>query len=126
MGDVDAEFAKGAKSPEADYYVPHLAHAAMEPPVAVAEFKDGKVTAWAPTQNPQAVQDTVAAALGIKRRCHLPCDAAGRRIWTQIQTRLCGGSGGSFEEAREAGESGLEPRGRHHISTSITASPPCI
>jgi isoquinoline 1-oxidoreductase beta subunit len=50
---------------EADYYVPLLAHAPMEPLVALAEFKDGKVTAWAPTQNPQAVQAIVSSELGI-------------------------------------------------------------
>lgn len=74
VGDVDAEFAKGGKIIEADYYVPMLAHAPMEPPAAVAEFKDGKVTAWTATQNPQAVQATVAAALGIKPAdvtCHV-------------------------------------------------------
>jgi isoquinoline 1-oxidoreductase beta subunit len=64
-GDVDSAFAKGGKIIEAEYYVPHLAHATMEPLVAVAEFRDGKVTAWAPTQNPQAVQETVAKALNI-------------------------------------------------------------
>ena len=47
---------KGGKIIEAEYYAPHLAHASMEPPVAVAEYRDGKVMAWAPTQNPQAVQ----------------------------------------------------------------------
>jgi isoquinoline 1-oxidoreductase beta subunit len=75
QGDVDQEFASGKKIVEAAYYVPQLAHAPMEPPVAVAEFKDGKVTAWAPSQNPQAVQDTVAKALGIKKEdviCHVP------------------------------------------------------
>jgi isoquinoline 1-oxidoreductase subunit beta len=66
VGDVDAEFAKGGKLHEAEYYVPMLAHAPMEPPSAVAEFKDGKVIAWTCTQNPQAVQATVAAAVGIK------------------------------------------------------------
>jgi isoquinoline 1-oxidoreductase beta subunit len=40
----------------------------MEPPVAVADFKDGKVTLWAPTQNPQAVQQAVAPALGIEQK----------------------------------------------------------
>jgi len=73
-GDVGAAFAKGGKTFEADYYVPLLAHAAMEPLVAVAEFKDGKVTAWAPTQNPQAVQDIVAKELGISPNdviCHV-------------------------------------------------------
>ncbi|HEX2710818.1 MAG TPA: molybdopterin cofactor-binding domain-containing protein, partial [Candidatus Acidoferrales bacterium] len=74
IGDVDAEFARGAKTVEADYYVPLLAHASMEPMVALAEFKDGKVTAWAPTQNPQAVQDIVSKELGIAKEdviCHV-------------------------------------------------------
>ncbi|HEY8459891.1 MAG TPA: molybdopterin cofactor-binding domain-containing protein, partial [Blastocatellia bacterium] len=74
IGDVDAEFAKGGKIHEAEYYVPHLAHAPMEPPAAVAEFKDGKAIIYAATQNPQAVQDTVAAALGIDKKnveCHV-------------------------------------------------------
>jgi isoquinoline 1-oxidoreductase beta subunit len=74
VGDVDAAFSKGGKIIEAEYYTPHLAHASMEPPVAVAEYRDGKVLAWAPTQNPQAVQDTVASMLGIKKEdvtCHV-------------------------------------------------------
>ena len=74
LGDVDAAFAKGGKIVEADYYVPHLAHASMETPVALAEFKDGKVTAWAPTQDPQAVQETIAKELGISKEdviCHV-------------------------------------------------------
>ena len=73
-GDVDAEFSKGGKTHEASYYTPMLAHAPMEPPAAVAEFKDGKVVTWAATQNPQAVQETVAAAVGIKKEdviCHV-------------------------------------------------------
>jgi len=64
-GDFDSAFSGAAKKLEVDYYVPMLAHASMEPPVAVAEFRNGKVEAWCPTQNPQAVQDAVAAALGI-------------------------------------------------------------
>lgn len=74
VGDVDAEFGKGGKIIEAEYYAPHLAHASMEPPVAVAEYRDGKVQAWAPTQDPQAVQETLAAVLGIKKEdvtCHV-------------------------------------------------------
>lgn len=74
IGDVDAAFTRAAKTVEAEYTTPLLAHASMEPPAAVAEFKDGKVVAWAATQNPQAVQDTVAAALGIKKAdvtCHV-------------------------------------------------------
>ncbi len=74
IGDVDAEFAKGGTTHEAEYYVPHLAHAPMEPPAAVADFRDGKVLIHAATQNPQDVQDTVAAALGIDKKnveCHV-------------------------------------------------------
>src|SRR5258707_3315910 len=67
IGDADAVFAKGGKIHEADYYVPLLAHASMEPMVALAEFKDGKATLWAPTQNPQAVQDIVSQELVIAK-----------------------------------------------------------
>jgi isoquinoline 1-oxidoreductase beta subunit len=73
VGDADAVFAKGGKVHEADYYVPLLAHAAMEPLVALAEFKDGKATVWAPTQNPQAVQDIVSKELGISKE-NVICD----------------------------------------------------
>ena len=68
IGDVDAEFGRASKTMEAEYYVPHLSHAPMEPPAAIAEFKNGKVTAWAATQNPQAVQDAVSAAMGIDKK----------------------------------------------------------
>jgi isoquinoline 1-oxidoreductase beta subunit len=74
LGDVDAEFAKGGKTLEASYYTPMLAHAPMEPVAAVAEFKNGKVVTWTCTQDPQAVQDTVAHAMGIKKEdveCHV-------------------------------------------------------
>jgi isoquinoline 1-oxidoreductase beta subunit len=74
MGSVDAEFAKGGKLIEASYYTPMLAHAPMEPPAAVADYRDGKPLIYAATQNPQAVQDTVAKALGIDGKdvtCHV-------------------------------------------------------
>ena len=67
VGNVDQEFRKGGKILEAEYYVPHLSHAPMEPPAAVADFQNGKVTVWSCTQNPQAVQDAVSAALGIEK-----------------------------------------------------------
>lgn len=74
VGDVDKAFAAAGKTHEAEYYTPHLSHAPMEPPAAVAEFKDGRVEVWTATQNPQAVQDTVAQVLGIKPEdvaCHV-------------------------------------------------------
>jgi len=41
LGNVDAEFAKGGTVMEAAYYTPMAAHASMEPPAAVAEFRNG-------------------------------------------------------------------------------------
>jgi isoquinoline 1-oxidoreductase subunit beta len=73
-GDFDSAFAGAAQKLDADYYVPMLAHAAMEPPAAVAEWQDGKVETWCPTQNPQAVQEAVSAALGVATKdviCHV-------------------------------------------------------
>ena len=66
-GNVDQAFANSAKIVEAEYYAPMLAHAAMEPPAALAIYRDGKVEAWAPTQNPQGAQDAIAAAVGAKK-----------------------------------------------------------
>jgi isoquinoline 1-oxidoreductase beta subunit len=74
VGDVDVVFASGGRTHEAAYYTAMLAHAPMEPPAAVAEFRDGKVVTWTATQNPQAVQEAVASALGIRPEdvmCHV-------------------------------------------------------
>src|SRR5215831_14540746 len=74
LGNVDAEFGKGGKILEAVYYTPMAAHAAMEPPAAVADVRNGKAEVWCPTQNPQAVQDTVSAAVGVDKKnviCHV-------------------------------------------------------
>src|SRR5580704_8665663 len=67
VGDVDAAFAKGGKIVEAEYYAPLLAHAAMEPPAALAVYKDGKVEVWAPSQSPVGARDAIAAAVGAKK-----------------------------------------------------------
>jgi isoquinoline 1-oxidoreductase subunit beta len=67
VGNVDAAFAKGGKVVEAEYYAPLLAHAPMEPPAALAVYRDGKVEAWAPTQSPVGARDTIAAAVGVKK-----------------------------------------------------------
>ena len=66
-GNVDEAFAKGGKIVEAEYYAPMLAHASMEPPAALALYRDGKVEVWAPTQNPQGAQEAIAAAVGAKK-----------------------------------------------------------
>jgi isoquinoline 1-oxidoreductase beta subunit len=75
QGDVEKEFASGATIIERDYYIPHLAHASMEPPMALADVRGDRVEVWASTQNPQAVQDSIAGALKIPKEnitCHVP------------------------------------------------------
>lgn len=75
LGDVEAAFAQGGRIIEAEYYVPHLAHASMEPPVALANYRDGQVEVWASTQNPQSVQEVISEKLGVPKEnvvCHVP------------------------------------------------------
>src|SRR5256885_3717622 len=67
VGNVDTAFAQGGKVLEAEYYAPLLAHASMEPPAALVNYKDGKADVWAATQNPQGTREAVAAALGLKK-----------------------------------------------------------
>lgn len=64
-GDVDAALKGAARRVEADYFMPHLAHAMMEPPVAVADVRDGRAEVWTCTQNPQQARTTVAQVLGL-------------------------------------------------------------
>jgi isoquinoline 1-oxidoreductase subunit beta len=67
VGNVDTAFAQGGKIVEAEYYAPLLAHASMEPPAALAVYRDGKVEVWAPTQSPVGARDAIAAAVGAKK-----------------------------------------------------------
>jgi isoquinoline 1-oxidoreductase beta subunit len=64
-GNVEAAFKAAAKSIEAEYYIPHIAHATMEPPCAVARIMAGKCEVWAPTQAPQLTREDVAKHLSI-------------------------------------------------------------
>lgn len=50
----------------AEYYVPHIAHATMEPPVATARIVNGKCEVWAPTQSPEDARTSVSKRLGLK------------------------------------------------------------
>ncbi len=65
-GNLDADLAAAAKRVEAEYYVPHLAHATMEPPSATVRITNGKAEVWGPFQSPQATRDLVAKRLGLQ------------------------------------------------------------
>ena len=49
----------------AEYELPFMAHAPMEPGNCSAHFQGSKIEMWAPTQVPQDCRDTVAQTLGL-------------------------------------------------------------
>jgi len=65
-GDAAAALASAAKLVVAEYHTPHLAHATMEPLVAVARVEGGACEVWCPTQDPQGARAEVASALGLR------------------------------------------------------------
>ena len=65
-GDVDAAFkASGDKVITADYRVPFLHHAMMEPFAITGHFKDGKLHLWGGLQDPLGARDRAAKAAGL-------------------------------------------------------------
>jgi isoquinoline 1-oxidoreductase beta subunit len=66
QGDAMIALQQGGRRIEAEYYLPFLAHASMEPPAATARIRDGRCEVWAPVQAPQATRDLVRSLLGMK------------------------------------------------------------
>src|SRR5437868_9832927 len=64
-GDVDAALKGADKVIVGEYYLPHLAHVAMETPVAVADVKGDKAEIWAPVQSSGGSREDVGTTLGI-------------------------------------------------------------
>lgn len=60
-GDVQAALADASARVSAEYFMPHLAHCAMEPPAVVARWDKGKVHCWGCTQTPQSARENVAS-----------------------------------------------------------------
>jgi isoquinoline 1-oxidoreductase beta subunit len=65
VGEFDKAMANAAKKLQAEYYVPHLAQAPMEPPAATVRIKDGMCEAWACVQAPQTTREHLSKLLDL-------------------------------------------------------------
>ena len=65
-GDVDGAFASGGTELSAIYETPFLAHAPLEPPVAVADVSENGCVVHAPLQDPQSARGLIAGFLGVE------------------------------------------------------------
>lgn len=65
-GDFETAIAAAETRVSADYYSPHLIHAPMEPPCAIADVKPDRCEIWAATQNPQLIAQIAAGVLQLK------------------------------------------------------------
>ena len=64
-GNFNSARQSAGKVIERTYLAPFYAHATLEPPAAIADFKaDGSCEIWAPTQHPQWARQAVATGLG--------------------------------------------------------------
>jgi isoquinoline 1-oxidoreductase beta subunit len=66
-GDVASGLAGAARRVTADYAVPYLAHATMEPQNCTASVTAGRVEIWVPTQDGDTALSTAADAAGVSR-----------------------------------------------------------
>jgi isoquinoline 1-oxidoreductase beta subunit len=64
-GDVEAALAAAARAVEAEYHVPYLEHATMEPMNCTALVTDDRFELWAPTQVPETAISIAAEAAGM-------------------------------------------------------------
>ncbi|MEL6830276.1 MAG: molybdopterin cofactor-binding domain-containing protein, partial [Pseudomonadota bacterium] len=67
LGNARRAVETAAKRIEADYTVPYLAHAAMEPLNAVAQVKEDQIDIWIGHQNPLFVRDQIARNFNVSK-----------------------------------------------------------
>lgn len=88
-GDFAGAMKGAAKTVQANYYAPFIPHAPLEPQNCTAQYKDGKLEMWAPSQNPMQGQGMIVRDLGIKPeniKIHLQRSGGGfgRRLYNDF------------------------------------------
>lgn len=66
QGDAEAALANAARVFTQEYYEPHMVHAPMEPPAALAKVSGGKCEVWSCLQSPYGARLDIAEFLGLK------------------------------------------------------------
>ncbi|MCG8466738.1 MAG: molybdopterin-dependent oxidoreductase [Gemmatimonadetes bacterium] len=64
-GDARAALDAGPRRLDAEFELPMLAHACLEPPNFTADFRGDACEVWGPTQDPRYLRQLVAAAVGL-------------------------------------------------------------
>ena len=64
-GNAEEKLKGAAKIVEGAYHYPFIAHAPLEPENCAAQFKDGKLEMWSPSQLPNSGRQAVARVLGV-------------------------------------------------------------
>jgi len=113
-GDIDKALGAAAKTVAAEYYLPHLAHAAMEPPAATARFANGKCEIWAAVQSAAARARTSRKKLGLQEEdVTVNVTLLGGGFGRKVEMRLRAGGGPAVARDRRAGQGRVDARGRH-------------
>jgi isoquinoline 1-oxidoreductase beta subunit len=108
QGAVTDTLAASKNKFSAQYYLPHLAHATMEPPAAAARIVNGKCEVWAPVQAPQATVNTISKLLGMK-----PEDVT-------VHVTLLGGGFGRKSKPDFAAEAALLSQAMQGVPVKVT------
>ena len=120
-GDAEKAFAGAAKVVEAAYMYPFIPHSPLEPENCVAQFKDGKLEVWAPSQTPQAGVGVARARVGPQgSRRHAAHDEGWRRIRPSSHQRLRGGSVGDREAGPGRSDQVVVDARRRHASRDVS------
>jgi len=107
-GDANGALAKAARRIQASYYIPHLAQAPMEPPVATARVTNDSCEVWGSLQNPNAARTDLA------KRFNLPVDKV------TIHPLLLGGGFGRKSKPDFASEAAILSRAMGGRAVKVT------